>query len=201
MERIDKKIHIAPSCENEKLPLSFFSRWIRKPVAKALILALVIAALPAVSEAKYRDQSGELPGFASGKVIALLVVAAGAVFGWVIYAKIKSKDKPKLRVEAESAKFKNVTPGQATKKTIPVTNIMNDSLTVKVLAIEDKSGAFTIGEARQVPFTLAPGETFEIPVMLSPSKKSGKAQLRIVASTPKYQKDAEKTIDISYSSD
>jgi hypothetical protein len=186
--------------QEEQLPSSCFGRWIRKPVAHVLIVALIIAVLPNVGEAAWRDQSDDLPGFASGKVIVLLAVAAGALVGLVIYAKIKGKGEPKLQVEADSAKFKNIPRGQSTKKMVPVTNIMGDSVTVKRLSIDDNSGSFTIGEARQVPFTIAPGETFEIPITLSPNKKSGKAQLVIVASTPKFQKDAKKKIEMSYSS-
>jgi hypothetical protein len=196
MKRVDSE---ALSNEKDKTPQSFFFKWVKKSIAHILILAVVISAAPTVGKAAWRDQSSSLPGLTSGKVVALALVGLGAVVGLVVYIKVRGKGDVKLKVDAPSAKFKDVVKGQSTKKTVPVTNLMNESLTVKSLNIKDNSGAFTMENARQVPFTLAPGETFEIPVMLSPKKNSGKAQLQIVASAPKFKKDRMKTIDLSYS--
>ncbi len=75
---------------------------------------------------------------------------------------------------------------------------MNDPVTVKAISVDDKTGSLTIGDAKQVPFTLAPGEPFEIPVTVSSRDGGGKGRLRIVATTDKLKKDDVQFIDVSY---
>jgi len=176
---------------------SILCGWLKSAVAQVLVLALIISSMPAPAEAKYVDRSGELPGLVSNGVIIAIAAAGGAAIVLLIYLG-KRKGPPPVKLEALPVKFSEFTPGQQTKQVVPVTNIMNDPVTVKAVTVEDKSGAFAISDARQVPFTLAPGERFEIPVALTAKNNGGKARLRIVATTAKLKKDSVKTIEISY---
>ena len=184
--------------ENNTSRVPLFRGWLKSPIAQILVLALIIASLPAPVEAAYRDNSGNLPGMVSNGTIIGIVVAGGAAIGLLLFFGLRSKGKTKVKLETPPVKFDNVAPGQPTKQSVPVTNIMNEAVTVKAVTVDDKSGAFAIGDARQVPFTLAPGEKFEIPVTLSANNSGGKARLRIVATTAKLKKDAVKFIDVSY---
>lgn len=79
-----------------------------------------------------------------------------------------------------------------------MTNIMNEPVTVKAVTVDDKSGGLAIGDSRQVPFTIAPGEKFDIPVTLSGNNSAGKARLRIVVTTAKTKTDQIKFVSVSY---
>jgi hypothetical protein len=75
---------------------------------------------------------------------------------------------------------------------------MSEPITVKSLAIQGSSNAFSVSDPRPVPFTMAPGEKVEIPVTLSAGNSSGKAKLRLIASAPSLKKDAVAFVSLSY---
>jgi hypothetical protein len=157
-----------------------------------LVLALILTSLPS------RLEGAELPGTVSDAKIYTLLGILGGVVALLVYVKVTHKGAPQVKLETPPVKFNDVVAGEPTKRSVPVTNIMNDPVTVKAVTMDDKSGAFAIGDARQVPFTLAPGEKFEIHVTLSPKNGGGKARVRIVATTAKLKKDTVKFISVSY---
>lgn len=177
---------------------SLFYGWLKSPIAQVLVLALIIASLPAPAEASWRDNSGNLPGMVSTGTIIGIAVGGAAAVGLLIYLAKRSKKPMQLKLETPPVKFSEFVPGQPSTQTVAVTNTTNDPVTVKAITIDDKSGAFRIANARQVPFTLAPGENFAIPVILTATNGGGKAHLRITATTPKLKRDGVKSIDISY---
>jgi hypothetical protein len=200
---------------------SFFRRWLKSHIAQVLVLALVVSSLPAPAQVTINcsglsgnallncltlQQSGSgtssTKSSTSGTTVVIIgVVAAAAITLAILYVlKKKHNKEPNSRVnlEAPPLKFNDVVPGQLTKESVPVTNIMNDPVTVKAVTVDDKSGAFTIGDSRQAPFTIAPGEKFDIPVTLSGNNGGGRARLRIVVATAKTKKDEVKFVNISY---
>ena len=175
---------------------SLFSGFLRSCIAQLVVLALFVSLLPVPAHAAFQDKSGSLPGTVSGTTVAVVVILAGAGIGFAIYAMKKRKGVVKL--DTPHASFTDIAPGQPAKRSVAVTNIMNDPVTVKALTVEDKSGALAIGDARQVPFTLAPGEKFEIPVTLAPKTDSGKARLRMVVTSDKTKKEEVRFVEVSY---
>jgi hypothetical protein len=171
---------------------------IKSIIASALVLALIATSSPSPARAAWHSQADNLPGFASKGAIIGVGVAAGATIGLLIYYKVHHKGATRVKLDAPPVRFDGATPGQPTERAVPVVNMMNDSITVKSLAVEDPSNAFTVSDARQVPFTIAPGEKVEIPVMLSATNAGGKARLRIVASAPGLKQDTTQFVSISY---
>jgi hypothetical protein len=165
-------------------------------IASAIVLALIAASLPSPAAAKYQQQ--QLPGTVpTGAVIG--VAAAGAAVIWIlVYLKTRHKGSTHVKLDAPSVRFDGVAPGQPVERGVAVTNLMNEAITVKSLAVEDPSHAFAVSDARRVPFTIAPGEKVEIPVRLSATNGGGKARLRIVATAPGLEKDDTKLVAISY---
>lgn len=170
----------------------------RGAIASALVLALLLTALPPPASAKYQDLSGTLPGGVStGAIVGVSAAAAGLV-ALLIYYKFHHKGVTNVKLDAPAVRFDGAVPGQPAKQSVPVTNLTSEPVTVKAVTVEDKAGALAIDGAKQVPFTLAPGEKFEIPVTLTANNPGGKARLRIVATTEKLNKDAVKVIEVSY---
>ncbi len=165
-------------------------------IASAIVLALLVTLLPSRAEAKWQQQS--LPGTVPTAAVVGAVAAGAAVIGLLIYLKLRHKGAAHVKLDAPPARFDDAPPGQPVEKSVPVVNLMNDPITVKSLAVEDPTHAFTLSDARKVPFTIAPGERVAIPLVLSASNGSGKARLRIVASAPGLEKDATKFVSISY---
>ena len=170
----------------------------RGAIASALVLALLLTALPPPASAKYQDLSGTLPGSGNKGLIIGAGAAVGVTLVVLIYYKFHHKGLTKMNLDAPAVRFDGAVPGQATKQSVPVTNLMSEPVTVKAVTVEDASGALAIDAARQVPFTLAPGEKFEIPVTVTAKNAGGKAQLKIVATTEKLNKDGVKVIEVSY---
>jgi hypothetical protein len=175
-----------------------FYGWLKSPIAQILILALIVASLPAPAEAAWRDNSGNLPGMVSTGTIVGIAVAGAAAVGLLIYFGKRSKKSMRLKLETPPVKFSEFVSGQPSKRTVAVTNLMSAPVTVKAITIDDKSGAFRIADAREAPFTLAPGEKFQIPLILTATNGSGRAHVRITVTTPKLNKDEIKSIDVSY---
>jgi hypothetical protein len=171
---------------------------LRGAIASALVLALLLTALPPPASAKWQDLSGTLPGGVSKGVVIGVGAAAAGLVGLLIYYKVHHKGITKVKLDAPAVRFDGAVSGQPTKQSVPVTNLMSEPVTVKAVSVEDTSGALAIDAARQVPFTLAPGEKFEIPVTLTANNAGGKAHLRIVATTEKLNKDGVKVIEVSY---
>lgn len=183
---------------NNKNRPSLVGEGLRRHIAQVLVLTLIVPLLPSAAEAKYTDNSGNLPGIVSGKTVAIAGAAIGVAGGLLIFYLVKKKRGGTLvKLETPPVKINDVVPGQPTKQTVPVTNIMSAPVTVKAVTVDDKSGVLTI-DARQAPFTLAPGEKFEIPMTLSASNGGGKARVRIVVATEKTKKDEVKFVDVSY---
>jgi hypothetical protein len=185
--------------KNNKNRPSLLRGWLKGPIAQVLVLALIVASLPAPVKAQFQDKSGSLPGIISGKTVAIVGVAVGVGAGLLIFYLVKKKKgAPHVKLDTPPAKFTDVVAGQQAKEIVRVTNHMNDPVTVKAISVDDKTGALAIGDAKQVPFTLAPGEPFEIPVTVSSRDGEGKGRLRIVATTDKLKKDDVQFIDVSY---
>lgn len=164
----------------------FELRGLRTFIGRVLIGALCLTLLPLSGRAQYQQKS--LPGFCSGACEAG-TIAAGAVAGGLIvvlvYYKHKQKDTIYARFDTKPIKFSDYSPGQAMKLTVPLTNNSNSAITVKEIAVDDKSGALSLNGSQQ-SFTLAPGESYSIPVTLSTQHGTGKARIRVTV-------DAEKT--------
>ena len=166
-------------------------------VASLLVVALIAAALPTPAHATWTDKSGSLPGTVSKGAVIGVGVGAAVLVGVFIYYKIHHKGATQVKLDAPPVKFDG-TPGQPAKQNVAVTNLMSEPVTVKAVTVDGNSGAFTIGDAKQVPFTLAPGEKFEIPLTLAATNDGGKGRVRIVATTDRLQKDGIKFINVSY---
>jgi hypothetical protein len=72
--------------------------------------------------------------------------------------------------------------GHAAKLPVPVTNIRDATLTIKDVVIEDRTGAFSMGE-HQLDIVLAPAETYEVPLIFTPANIEAKARIRIISTT------------------
>jgi hypothetical protein len=145
--------------------------------------------------------SCDLPGISCGGHTGLIAGVAAAGAGAVIlivYEKKHGKGSTVVKLDTKAVKFGNFTPGQPVKLSVPLKDLMNAPITVKEVAVDDPSGALTIGAARQGEFTLAPGEAYDIPVTLNTSNAQGKARIRIVATSPKAKKDVVQFIKVSY---
>jgi hypothetical protein len=74
-------------------------------VSYVLVLALIVASLPARVEAEWQDKSGSLPGTISGKETATIIAGGAAVAGLVVYLVVKKKrNRSKSKATASSAK-------------------------------------------------------------------------------------------------
>lgn len=168
-----------------------------RAIAYALVLVLMITLLSSPAKATYQDLSGTLPGTVSTGVVVAVAAAGAAVIGVLLWYELAHKGKTVLKLNVASTKFVDVPAGQRTKETVPVTNTLNEPLTVKEITIDDPSGAVVV-TGRQVPFTIAPNEKFDVQLTISGTKDSGKARLRIVGSAAHFKKDAVKVVNISY---
>jgi hypothetical protein len=157
----------------------------------------MFTSLSSPAKAKWVDESGNLPGTVPTGAVIGAGVAAAAVIGLLLYYKFGRKGTTTLKLNAASTRFADVPAGQPTKETVPVTNNMNEPVTVKAITVDDKSGAIEVS-GRQVPFTIAPQEKFDVQLTISGAKDSGKTHLRIVASAPNFKKDAVKVVKVSY---
>lgn len=92
-------------------------------------------------------------------------------------------DVPPIKIHGIIAKH-------ASQGNIVLANIMNEPVIVKEVALSGGSHIFALAESLSVPFTLAPAERAEIPVVLLGKRGSGRAHLRIVASAPTTKHDS-----------
>jgi hypothetical protein len=222
-EALPKKESFVRSTEqkNSKNRPPLFRGWLRVPIAQVLVFALIISSLPARAQVTIScaglsgnallncltlQQSGSGTNNSgsssnSGKTVTIISVAAAAVAALLILYIVKKRGqhpKDAILLNSPPVRFNDVVSGRPTKEIVPVTNLMNDPVIVKAIAVDGKSGALAIGDAKQVPFTLAPGEKSEIPVTISANKGGGKARLRLVVATAKTKKDEVRFIDVSY---
>jgi hypothetical protein len=188
------------STEHKDLTIrpSLLRGWLRIPIAQILVLALFISLLPAPAHAAWQNLSGDLPNGMTGTTKALLGVSGALIATTLILLIVKKHHQTALKLDAPPVKIDDAAPGQAAKQSVPVTNLMNGPVTVKAVTVDDKSGALTIGDVRQTPFTLAPGEKFEIPVTLAVSHSGGKARIRIVATAERLKKEGVKFVEVSF---
>jgi hypothetical protein len=89
-------------------------------------------------------------------------------------------------------------PSAPRRGVVPLTNMMNEKVTVKSVRVERGSDAFVVSEEFSGPFVMAPGEIYQIPVVLSARKARGTASLRIVASTAKSKTDVVEVVKFHY---
>ena len=178
-------------------PPGFSGTWKRR-IALVVIAALLVSGLPRNAFAKWRDKSGELPGTVSSSTIAIIAIAGGAaVVTLLILAKKKGKKEVVLDVRAPQ--FKDV-GGEPVARSASITNLMGDPITIKQLTLEGEDSCFSLSDARQVPFTVAPGEQVDLTVNYAPAAAGSlKGHLRIVASSPKVKKDTVKVVSFSAS--
>ncbi len=207
--------------KNSKNRTPLFRGWLKVPIAQVVVFAMIISSVPARAQVTIScsglsgtallncltlQQSGSGTNSSSsssnsGKTVAIVSVAAAAVAALLILYIVKKRGrqtKNPILLNSPAVRFNDVVSGQPTKESVPVTNLMNDPVIVKAIAVDGKSGALAIGDAKQVPFTLAPGEKSEIPVTISANKGGGKARLRLVVATAKTRKDEVHFIDVSY---
>lgn len=169
----------------------------RRAIAPVVIAVMLTTAMPKNLAASWRDNSGNLPGLVSGKTIAILAITlGGAAAGAVILLKRQGRKEVKMRIQPP--RFATVAVGQSEQKTVSVTNLMGDPITIKEVSVESESATFSLADARQTPFTVAPREQVGINVTYSPdSGNPSKGQLRIVASSLKTKKDTIKQVPLS----
>ena len=185
--------------------------WLKSPIAHLLMLALIVPSLPAPAQAKsqatpkpdtWQDLHCQLPGADCNHTMLYTTIgvgAAGAALITILVVHSKHhKGNTKVQLNTKPVKFSDFVPGQPAKLSVPLKNEMNAAITVKELTVEDPSGALTLGDARQGTFTLAPGEGYDIPVIINTNNAKGKARLRIVATSEKAKKDVVQFIDVSY---
>lgn len=177
-------------------PVSLESRRPRFSVALAVVAALCFSTFPMAGAQNvnkkeqqgnlkpevYQNESGSLPGFC-GTGCKVATITAGAAATVLIVALIvhhhRQKNQAQSRLNASPVKFTDYIPGQQAKLTIPLTNESSSTMTVEEITVQDGNGALTLNES-QCPFTLAPGESFQIPALLSTSEGSGRAKIRVI---------------------
>ena len=151
--------------------------------------------MPPRASAKYQQQS--LPGTVpTGAVIAAGATAA-ALIGLLIYYKIHHKQTVKLHVDHDAATFVDLPTGQPANKTVPIRNSMSEPVNIVAVSIEDTSRAFTLGSLPSFPHALAPGESLDVPLTVSPINGGGSARIRVVASSARSKNQTE-TFKVSY---
>jgi hypothetical protein len=67
---------------------------------------------------------------------------------------------------------------------------MNEPLIVKEVSLKGGSHIFALAETLSVPFSLAPAERAEVPIILLGKRGSGTAHLQVVASAPRSKHDS-----------
>lgn len=125
-------------------------------------------------------------------VLALLFAGAGASPLWI------AKASSHVLFDVPPVRFNGVMPGHPTEKSISVTNIMNDPVTIKAISIDWAPEILVISGNCSVPLTLAPAEQLDVPVTLSGKRGRGQARLRIVASAPRFKQDIVAFIKFHY---
>lgn len=171
----------------------------RRAVACGVAAALLIGVMPSPVAARWNDQSGSLPGIVSGKSIVLTaVIAGGAALAMVIY--MKRRGVKGVQLQVERPRFAKATVGDTTQQPVGITNLMGDPITIKEISLEGNRTSFTLTEARQVPFTVAPGERVDIPIHYAPSASGGSSgRLRIIAASSRLKNDTVKIVRFSAS--
>ena len=169
----------------------------RRSIACVMIAALIVTLMPKEASARWHDMSGSLPGLVSGKSILLLAIAGGAaVAGMIVWSKRKGRTSVQLQIQPP--RFNQVAVGESDRQSVGITNLMGDPITIKEVALEGKATSFSLTEARQVPFTVAPGERVEIPIHYAPRANGGSnGRVRIVATSPRVQKATVKVVGFS----
>jgi hypothetical protein len=166
-----------------------FFRWLARPVSSVLVVILLATAMPPRASAKWQQQS--LPGTVStGEVVGALA-GLGVVIGVLVYYKIHHKQTVKLHVDHDAAAFADLPPGQPANKTVPIRNSMSEPVNIVSVSIEDTSRAFALGSLPSFPHALAPGESLDVPLTVSPIDGSGSARLRVVASSARAKSQTE----------
>jgi uncharacterized membrane protein len=168
--------------------------WLKSPVTHILVLALLVASLPMPARATWQQKS--LPGNGLTPLEIGAIAAVGASLA--IYLIARKMGRPSAKLDVKPVHFTNFVPGQPMKLTVAVKNSVSVPITVNELTVDDHSGALTLGEARQTPFTLAPSETYEIPVTLSTNNNAGSGRIRIVERSQKAKKDRVMFVKVSY---
>jgi hypothetical protein len=170
-----------------------------RAVSTVLVVALLVAALPSPALATWQDLSGTLPGTMSKGELIGVCVGGGAVIGLAIYFLVHHKRHVHPHVDAVVTAFNDLAPGQASARTVPVINNMKEKVSVVSIDMEDSSGPFKLSAPPSLPRPLAPGETLDIPVTITPNGSGGSTKLRIVvASTANPSKDEVEIIRLSY---
>ena len=121
---------------------------------------------------------------------ALLLISIGASLAWARSQRVLFDVRP--------VQIYDIVRGHPTERSVAITNLMNDPVTIKAVAIEGGSHVLAISAACSFPLIVAPAERFEVPVTLSGKRGNGKARLRIVASTPRFKQDAVEFVNFHY---
>jgi hypothetical protein len=165
------------------------------PATRALAFLLVVSPLPVQA----RPLSNPLPGgsFAGGPGNRHL--DPNAAIAVEFYVKMHKQKNAKARLDMNPMNFViAIVPGRPAKLIVPVTNLLDAPLTIKEIAVEDKSGALTLGGGHLTMILLAPGEKYEIPVILSTNSGRGKARVRIAAASEQANKEEVEFVEIAY---
>jgi len=204
-KRMKKERFMKPVEREYRLrPSSLYRRLLKSSTAYLLVLATVMLLLPLPAKATWTDKSCQLPGIVNAQctnytpIIVVAAVGTAAAVVLFVYAKKHHKGNTAVKLDLKPVKFEDFTPGQPAKLSVPLKDMMSAPITVKEVAVDDPTGAVTLGDARQGTFTLAPGEVYDIPVTLSTTNSEGKARIRIVATSQKANKDIVQFIKVSY---
>jgi hypothetical protein len=151
--------------------------------------------MPPRASAKYQQQS--LPGTVPTAAVVGAGAAAAALIGLLIYYKLHHRQTVKLHVDHDAASFADLPPGQPANKTIPIRNSMSEKISIDSVSLDDTSRAFALGNLPSFPHALAPGESLDVPLTISPIDGSGSTRLRVVASSARAKNHTE-TFKVSY---
>ncbi len=197
-------------------------RWLRLPLA-AMLAGALAAPKPAPAQVTLScaglsgsallncltlSQSGSNSGGSSssgptistGKVVGIIagVGAATAVLVYLVARKNRNVQKPALQLLAPPARFADIVPGRTETRSARITNLMNEAITVRAVSAVAKSRAVAVADAFRTPLVLAPGEKYDIPLVITSRHSGGRARLRLLASKPGLKKDAVIYLDVSY---
>jgi hypothetical protein len=106
--------------------------------------------------------------------------------------------KPRIFFYIGPVRYSRLPSERPRRVSLPLTNMMSDRVTIKFVAVERGSGAMTVPESFSVPFVMAPGETYGVPVDLYAKRGGGVARLRVIASTPKHEIDVVELVKFHY---
>lgn len=167
--------------------------------------AIAYEAPPGPGSDRPGSRREEPPAKGPGRAVEALVAAWRARFAVTLAlvclawdAGFARQAKPRIFFYIGPVRYSRLPSERPRRVSLPLTNMMADRVTIKFVAVERGSGAITVPEGFSVPFVMAPGETYDVPVNLYAKRGGGAARLRVIASTPKYEIDVVELVKFHY---